>query len=295
MKKVLVTGANGFLAQHLCLFLASKNFDVIAVSRGECRMPRKENFQYYSLDLTDEAAVHEILHATNPDIIIHAAAMSKPDECDNNKDECLKQNVEVTKYLLQKTAHNQPHFIYISTDFVFGENGPHSEEDETAPLNFYGESKLLAEKLVLENRLNNSIVRPVFIYGEIWEGLRPTFLHWVKNNLENGKKIKVVSDQQRTPTFVLDICKGIETLAQQEKQGIYHLAGKDILSPYQMAVATAKILRLDENLIEEVTSATFPEPVKRAKKSGLKIDKAMKELNYQPVSFEEGIMRTFNL
>jgi dTDP-4-dehydrorhamnose reductase len=295
MKKVLVTGANGFLAQHLCLYLASKNFDVIAASRGECHIPRKENFQFYCVDLTEEVAVQQMLQAINHDIIIHAAAMSKPDECEKNKEECLKQNVEATKYLLKNASSANAHFIYISTDFVFGENGPHSEEDKTSPLNFYGESKLIAEKSVTESALNNSIVRPVFIYGEIWEGMRPTFLHWVKNNLEQHKKIKVVSDQYRTPTFVLDICKGIETIVQQGLQGIYHLAGKDILSPYQMAVMTAKILQLDEDLIEEVTSETFREPVKRAKKSGLKIDKAIRELNYRPVSFEDGIKHTFNL
>jgi dTDP-4-dehydrorhamnose reductase len=293
--KVLITGANGFLGQHLYLYLAAKNIEVVAISRGGCRIPAKEAFQYYPIDLTDKIAVHQMLHVTKPDVVVHAAAMSKPDECNNNRQACLKQNVEATENLLETVFEKGIYFIYISTDFVFGENGPHSEEDETGPLNFYGESKLFAEKLLEAFSINYAIVRPVFIYGEIWNGLRPTFLHWVKNNLQENKKIKVVSDQQRTPTFVLDICKGIETLIGQRKQGIYHLAGKDILSPYQMAVATAKALSLDDNLIEEVTSETFAEPVKRAKRSGLKIEKAIRELGYSPLSFEEGIKSTFSI
>jgi dTDP-4-dehydrorhamnose reductase len=123
--------------------------------------------------------------------------------------------------------------------------------------------------------------------------LRPSFLHWVKNSLEQNRPIKVVSDQLRTPTFVYDICKGIASIIAGHKTGVYHLAGKDILSPYQMAVSTARTLGLDAGLIENVTSATFPEPVKRAARSGLKINRAMAELGYQPVSFEEGVQQTF--
>jgi len=294
--KILITGANGFLGQHLTLFLSALRYDVMAVSRGECRIPAKEIFDYASLDLTDATAVNYLITSFEPDVIIHTAAMSKPDECNNDKPGCILQNVTTTKYLLE-AARNimQPLFIYVSTDFVFGENGPHDENEEKAPLNFYGESKLQSEKLVEQSGLPYAIVRPVFIYGETWEGLRPSFLHWVKNNLVQNKAIKVVSDQQRTPTFVLDICKGIEKIISLQKTGVYHLAGKNVLSPYEMAVATAEILGLNAALIEKVTSETFIEPVKRAKKSGLKIEKAINELGYNPVDFKEGICHTFNI
>ncbi|MGI8951712.1 MAG: SDR family oxidoreductase [Chitinophagaceae bacterium] len=293
---IVVTGAKGFLGQHLSLYLASKKYSLIAASRGECHIPHNQKFQYYKIDLTDEAEVRRMLQKFQPEIIIHAAAMSKPDECEKDHAECLKQNVEVTKYLLQsfKSEKNHSQFIYISSDFIFGENGPHSEDDEPAPLNFYGESKLLAEQFVKQSEINYAIIRPVFIYGKIWQGLRPSFLHWVKNNLEQKNHIKVVSDQQRTPTFVTDVCKGIEQLIIQKKYGVYHLAGKDILSPFEMAVTTANVLNLDATFIENVTSETFRESVTRAKHSGLKINKAIKELNYNPVSFEEGVERTFN-
>ncbi|MFX8685162.1 sugar nucleotide-binding protein, partial [Acinetobacter baumannii] len=74
------------------------------------------------------------------------------------------------------------HFMYISTDFIFGENGPHDENETPAPLNFYGESKLMAEQLVKTMKQHYTIVRPVFIYGPSYGNMRPSFLHWVKKN-----------------------------------------------------------------------------------------------------------------
>jgi dTDP-4-dehydrorhamnose reductase len=292
--KILITGANGFLGQHLTLYLSRKGYEVVASNRNECRISQQTSFQYFSLDVTDANAVAATLAAIQPDVIIHAAAMSKPDECANNKEACYLNNVEATKFLLKEAARFQPHFIYVSSDFIFGENGPHGEEDNAAPLNYYGETKLQSEKLVIQSDLLYTIVRPVFIYGPVLENMRPTFLHWIKNNLEQQKKIKVVSDQQRTPTFVLDICKSIETIIQKKQQGVFNIAGKDLLSPYQIAVAVAGFLKLDARLIECVTSDTFKEPVKRAKRSGLKIEKARSILGYEPVSFAEGVQLTFN-
>jgi len=289
MKKILITGANGFLGQHLCLFLIEKGYEVVATGRGDCRVPSGD-LHYYKCDLTESNEVALFLNVHAPAVIIHTAAISKPDDCNADKASCLNTNVEATRYLLQTGSS---HFIYISTDFIFGENGPHEEDEFPDPLNFYGESKLQAEKLVKGITGKSTIVRPAFIYGEIWQGLKGTFLHWVKNNLEQGKPIKVVSDQLRTPTYVIDICKGIETIINKEATGAYHLAGKDSVSPYEMALTTAKVAGLNAGLIEKVTADTFPEPVKRAKRSGLKIEKAQRELGYNPVSFEEGVRLTF--
>ncbi len=293
MSSILITGCNGFLGQHLTLFFAAKGFNVIAVGRAECRIKTPAAFIYESIDLTNHTAVNNCLQKHTPSVIIHAAAMSKPDECNNNKNLCLLQNVEVTKFLIESALAFAPHFIYISTDFIFGEDGPHAENDTPNPLNYYGETKLMAEQLVKKSGLLYTIVRPVFIYGKMLEGMRPSFLHWVKNSLEQHKPIKVVSDQQRTPTYVEDICKGILSIITKQKMGEYHLAGKDILSPYQMAVTVAYIFGLDASLIENVTSSSFPEPVKRAKKSGLNITKAINQLSYQPVAFNEGVKLSF--
>lgn len=291
--KILVTGSNGFLGQHLCISLANKGFEVMATSRGDCKIKKMSGLKYQAVDVTKKIEIENVLQELRPKIIIHNAAMSKPDACHNNHEACILQNVTSTKYLVEVAKSLNCYFIYVSTDFVFGENGPHSEAAEKEPLNFYGKSKLMAEEIVANSGLKYAIMRPVFIYGKQLANMKGTFLHWVKNSLNNGQKISVVNDQQRTPTFVNDICNGLITMIEKQVTGDFHLAGKDILTPYQMAVILANTLQLDASLITPVTSETFVEPVKRAKKSGLKIDKAIRELDYLPVSFEEGVRLSF--
>jgi dTDP-4-dehydrorhamnose reductase len=293
--KVFITGGNGFLAQHLAVFLYNKGFEVHCSYRINGQKFTNSTVHYHFLELTNVSSLNKIINTLKADVIIHSAAMSKPDECENDHAACLLNNLTVTKNLIKAAEKISTHFIYISTDFIFGENGPHSETAIPNPLNFYGSSKLLAENAVKSSSLLYTIVRPVFIYGALMQGMRNSFIQWVEQNLQLSKTIKVVNDQYRTPTFVEDICWGIEQIILLKKQGEYHLAGKDICTPYSMAVTVAKVLKLNVQLIEEVNSSNFPEPVIRARKSGLKIDKAIKELNYNPHSFEEGVRKSFNV
>ena len=292
--KVFITGANGFLGQHLSIYMHNNKYEVYAVSRGENKIPDAK-ISYFNLELTNKELVIAMITTIRPDVIIHTAAMSKPDECHLNRETCLLNNVTVTEYLLEAAKQVSARFIYISTDFVFGEGGPHSELSVPDPLNFYGESKLMAENLVKNSGLHQNIVRPVFIYGALWEGLRPSFIHWVKKKLESKQSIKVVIDQHRTPTFVLDICKGIDLLIQNNTHESFHFAGSEMISPYDMAITVARIAKLDRSLIEPVTADLFPEMVRRAKKSGLLIDKAINLLGYQPHKFEDGVKLSFAL
>jgi dTDP-4-dehydrorhamnose reductase len=115
----------------------------------------------------------------------------------------------------------------------------------------------------------------------------------VKQNLEEGRPIKLVNDQRRTPTYIVDICRGIKAIMEKKAGGLYHLAGEERMTPYEMAVRLAAHLSLDESLIEPVTGETFKEPVRRAKEGGLLIGKAKKDLDYKPVGFAEGLNQSF--
>ncbi len=292
--KVLVTGANGFTGQHLIKTLVAKGFEVVATSRNASRLPSYNNLTYYNIELTDVRNVENLFDLTKPSAVIHTAAMSKPDECAANPSLCNANNIEATGHLLDAaTKVGTQHFVYLSTDFIFGEGGPHAEDDTPAPLNLYGASKLEAEALVNAASLKTTIIRPVFMYGPAWENLRPSFIQWVAGKLQNGDPIKVVTDQARTPTYIGDLCWGIRKIINDKVSGTFHLAGKDIVSPYDMAVAVAKHLNLPLGLIEPVTASTFPEPVKRAQRSGLKIDKAVSMLGYAPHSFAEALQKCF--
>lgn len=291
--KIVVTGANGFTGQHVAQYLASKGFQVFALSRGEARLAEHNLIHYHDCELTNVSSVDSIIMQIEPDWIIHIAAMSKPDECNNDRENCLLHNVQATIHLGEAAIKHHSQFIYFSTDFIFGENGPHGEDDITGPLNFYGESKLQAENWVKQHIPNAVIVRPVFIYGPELPGSRPSFIQWVQKQLIQEKSIKVVNDQKRTPTYVFDICQGLETIIVENHSGVFHLAGAEIITPYEMALEVANCLSLNAGLIEAVDSTTFPEPVKRAKQSGLKIDRARSILNYKPHSFVEGVRKSF--
>ena len=292
--KVLVTGANGFTGQHLIKNLVNNGFEVVATSRNKSQLPSYSNLSYYNIELTDVRNVENLFDLTRPYAVIHTAAMSKPDECAANPELCKANNITATRHLLDAaTKVGTQHFVYLSTDFIFGEGGPHAEDDAPAPLNLYGASKLEAEALVNAVSIKTTIVRPVFMYGPVWENLRPSFIQWVAGKLQNAEPIKVVTDQARTPTYIGDLCWGIRKIINDQIPGTFHLAGKDIVSPYDMAVAVAKHLGLPVSLIEPVTASTFPEPVKRAGRSGLKIDKAVSALGYAPHSFAEALQKCF--
>jgi dTDP-4-dehydrorhamnose reductase len=131
------------------------------------------------------------------------------------------------------------------------------------------------------------MIRPVFMYGHEIVGVRKSFVQWVKESLEQNKNIKVVNDQFRTPTYVIDVCSAIQTILSNNKTGTYNIAGSEILTPYQMAIILSKQLNLDENLIKPVTENDFKEPVQRAKRSIANIDKAKLNLGFNPIDFSK--------
>jgi dTDP-4-dehydrorhamnose reductase len=293
--KVLVTGANGFLGYYLTGQLLQKGYTVIATGKGESRLPFAANkkFIYASMDFTDPFAVHDVFEKYTPDVVVHAGAMSKPDDCETNQSQAYLVNVESTVSLLLNAAEQKSFFIFISTDFVFdGEKGKYTEEDQPNPVNYYGKTKWEAEQAVAEYEGDWAIVRTVLVYGKPVTG-RNNILTIVKEKLEKGEEYKVVDDQVRTPTYVEDLAGGIVRIIEGRAKGVYHLSGTDVLTPYQMACQAADYLLLDTKLIKRVTAADFSQPAKRPPKTGFIIDKAINELNFIPVTFEDGLRKTF--
>jgi dTDP-4-dehydrorhamnose reductase len=294
MQTVLITGANGFVGHYLTEVLLSKNYKVIATGRGESRLSfSHQNFQYEPLDFTSEQQVKSVLQKHKPDVVVHGGAISKPDICETNKEEAYRINVTGTINLLQWAAELKSFFVYISTDFVFsGEKGIYHEEDETGPVNYYGQTKLLAEAEVLNYPFGWSIVRTVLVYGHPKSG-RHNILTTVAETLKKGEMLNIFSDQMRTPTYVEDLAAGIASIIEKRAGGVFHLSGEDMLTPYQMACAVAGYLQLNQNLIKEVTEATFQQPAKRPPKTCFDLNKAKQQLNYKTTSFEEGLKKTF--
>lgn len=290
--KILVTGANGFLGYYLVKQLLQENHTVIATGKGENRLPFKTgNFLYEEMDFTDPYAVHDVFEKHGPDIVVHSGAMGKPDDCELNQMLAYLVNVEGTVHLLTNAEEKKSFFIFLSTDFVFsGEKGMYSESDAARPVNYYGRTKLEAEEAVQDYPYGWAIVRTVLVYGPNHAG-RHNLVSLVKEKLEKGEHYSVVNDQQRTPTYVEDLARAIVSIIDKKATGIWHISGNDLLTPYDMAVKTAEHLGLDAGLIRKTSSAELGQAAKRPPKTGFNIEKARKNLGYDPLSFEEGLKR----
>lgn len=228
--KILLTGSNGMLGSCLAEMLSQSEHKTWATGKGAFRLPSHllhENFSYQSLDITQKDAVNQIIRLVKPDAIIHAAAMTQVDDCEQNKRLSYSVNVDGTRFLIESAEDINSSFCLISTDFVFsGESGPYSENDPTGAVNYYGQTKELAEQLVMSSKLNWSIARTVLLYGKADPSKRSNFIYWVKQNLEAGKHIKVVNDQIRTPTYIPDLANAIGLMVKKGAKGIFHLSGK---------------------------------------------------------------------
>ncbi len=293
--KILITGANGFLGYYLSEGLLLKKHHVIATGKGGCRLPflSHKNFIYEEMDFTDKNLVQHILTKHHPDIIVHGGAISKPDDCETNKELAYKINTEGTFNLLNAAHPFGCFFIFISTDFVFdGVKGMYDETAIPSPVNYYGETKLLAEEKVKEYKGVWSIIRTVLVYGKAHSG-RDNLLTLVKKKMENGEAYKVFTDQIRTPTYIEDLTDAIIRVIEKKANGIFHISGDDKLSPYQMVMRMADLLYLNKELIGEITADDLVQPAKRPLITGFDISKAREVLKYSPISFEEGLRKTF--
>lgn len=289
--RILITGANGLLGQKLVALLCTKpNVEIVATAKGNNRQPFTGGYIYQEMDITNTIDVDRVVSHYKPEVVIHTAAMTNVDQCESEKELCWAMNVHALQYLTAACAKNEAHLIHLSTDFIFdGEAGPYTETDIANPISYYGESKLAAEKVVLASSCSWAIARTVLVYGIVNDMSRTNIILWVKKSLEDGKNINVVTDQFRSPTLAEDLAMGCWLIAQKKAEGIFNISGKDVLTPYQMAIMTADYFGLNKDLINKADSSTFSQPAKRPPKTGFIIDKAKLELGYSPHSFTEGI------
>lgn len=296
-KKILITGSNGLLGQKLVQLLIEKDtIDLIATAVGENRLKNLNNrYIYESMDVTNESDVMRVFDKYQPDVLIHTAAMTNVDTCETDTEGCNKLNVDAVQYLINACLKNQTFFCHLSTDFIFdGSNGPYTEEAKPNPISVYGESKLKAEELLIKSNIRWAIARTVLVFGIVADMSRSNIILWVKKSLEEGKGIKVVTDQFRTPTLAEDLAIGCWLIAEKEIEGIFNISGEDFLTPYEMAIKTADFFHLPKELIEKADSSTFQQAAKRPPRTGFILDKAKKLLGYQPRSFDEGIALVAN-
>ncbi|WP_270088289.1 SDR family oxidoreductase [Sphingobacterium sp. SYP-B4668] len=288
---VLITGANGFLGQKLVdLISRDRRYKVIATSKGVNRNPNQENYKFKQLDILNQKEVEHLLTEIQPDVIIHTAALTNVESCEQQPELCQRMNVDSVTQLGTYAYKHGTYIIHLSTDFVFdGANGPYNEEAETNPLSAYGISKLASEQALLATDCNCAILRTILVYGIIADPLRSNLVLWAKEKLSAGESIKVVNDQYRMPTFVDDLAEACLLAIEKRATGLFHISGKEMMSIVQAVYAVADFWNLDKSLIQEISAADIGQADNRPKKTGFDLTKAEISLGFVPSAFLDSL------
>ncbi|HEY1024215.1 MAG TPA: SDR family oxidoreductase [Sphingobacteriaceae bacterium] len=292
MKTILVTGSNGLLGQKITeRVLKEKDVNLVATSRGENRYPFKGAYVYEPLDISDADAVHEVLQKYSPDSVIHTAAMTNVDTCEQNQGLCRALNVDAVNHLVKACENLGIHLVHLSTDFIFdGEKGPYTEEDQPNPVSYYGQTKLEAEELILGSSCRAAILRTIIVYGIVNDMSRSNIVLWAKSALEKGEPINVVNDQWRMPTLAEDLAECCVLAAKKQAEGVFNASGRDLMSIVELVREVADFWGLDKSLIRPISSDSLNQAARRPKRTGFILDKASRELGYKPHSFREGLL-----
>ena len=290
MIKILITGANGLLGQKLTKLLdLNTEVQAIATARKPIGYALTKS-EFRMLDIMDQSETYKVITEYKPDVVINTAAMTNVDQCETEQEACWKANVTGVENLVAACEKVKSFLVHVSTDFIFdGTFGPLDETAIPKPVNYYGESKLAGEKVVMNSKLDWAILRTVLVYGITDDMSRSNIVLWVKKNLEEGKTINVVDDQWRTPTLAEDLAMGCYLAATKKAKGMFHISGEMMMTPYDIAIETADFFGLDKSLINKTDSSKFKQTAARPLKTGFIIEKAKRELGYTPHSFREGL------
>ena len=277
---VLITGANGLLGQSLRMLLDLNGFNVIATSLGLDRIP-SHGHTYCALDVHSYKACSELLHKYKPSIIINTAAMTNVDECEKNQQKCMNINTYSLKNFIPYVQEYNAHFIQISTDMVFdGTKGNYHEDDVCEPVNFYGFSKLEAEKMILQNMPRYTVIRTSLLYDVRGDN----FLTRMRHKLINRIPLDVVDDQYRTPTYVDNLATAILQVIEQLKYGFYHISSGENLSVFDIVCNIVTCLKLENVCMNRIKSIDLNQIAKRPLDSSLSIKKSQKDFNFIPLT-----------
>ncbi len=221
-----ITGTGGFLGAYMAQAALKQwaGWKVVCLSHA-------------ILDLTDFHAVDAAFAAATPQAIIHCAALSKTTDCERRPDAARRVNVDATWHLAQQ-AEAIP-FLYLSTDLVFdGRTGNYDESAPVNPLHVYGETKAEAERLVLQNP-RHFVVRTSLNAGTSGPGDR-SFSESLRHQWEQGQESVLFTDEYRTPIAAIETARGICALFAMGSPGLYHLAGSERLSRFDIGQLLAR-------------------------------------------------------
>ena len=260
---VLVVGASGTLGRQLLIDMPH--------AVGTTRSDSARNLK---MEIKDEDQVHRVIGDVRPSCVINTAAMTSVDGCERDPATAQKVHVDGTRHLVRACEAHGARLIHLSTNYVFdGTAGPYGEEDPTNPLSVYGQSKLESEPLVLEGASPGIVVRTAVFYGEEFD--RPNFLTWALSELVSGRPIRIVTDECANPTYVPELSAALTALASPtfKQAGLFHTAGADFMSRYEMVIGLCDVFGLDQDLVAPVVSQDLQQAAARPTRAGLRTEK----------------------
>ncbi len=288
-RKLLLTGASGFLGYHI-LRVFSADWEIYGISHSK------------AVDFTDATAIRcditnyielgNFIDDIEPDAVIHAAAISDANFCQQNPDLSYNVNVDASKNLAGICCDFQIPFAFISTDLVFdGKKGMYTEEDEKSPLSIYGEQKSLAEDEVLGIYPDATVFRVPLMFG--FPGASTgNYLYKLINQVKKREAATLFNDEYRSVCGAKTISRGLMQLLGQS-QGIIHLAGNERLSRYDFGMRVVNSFSLDKEFIQEGSQKEIKNAAPRPADVSLNINKAI-NLGFLPLRVDEELLQIVN-
>ncbi|MDD5072391.1 MAG: SDR family oxidoreductase, partial [Candidatus Omnitrophica bacterium] len=245
---------------------------------------------YHKADICKKDEMRSLFDKARPQVVIHTAGAASVDYCERNYDVARNSNVFGTQVITELCREYGSEMAFISTNAVFdGKSAPYSEDDKPSPINKYGEMKLEGEKIVRESGLKHLIVRPILMYGWNNKNERSNPVTWLIQKLGRGEGVKMVNDVFENPLLNTSCAEIIWALIRSGKEGLYHIAGKDILNRYEFALLVADIFGLNRALISSVSSAAFKDLAPRPSNTSYNTAKIERELKIKLLTVKEGL------
>ncbi len=243
-KRALITGITGYLGSHIAKALEAAGFEAYGITPGKASGARMKR-----ADITDASAVLAAVEWAKPDLVVHAAAISSVQKCEQQPGRAISVNVDGTKNIVKaiRAAARKAKLVFISTDYVFdGTRGNFCEKDAPCPKTIYGKTKLAAEAEVRKHP-NHMIVRTANIYGS-----GGNFFGYLTHALSNNGRVNVYSGSAYTPTYLLFFLESLLALLEKDFRGTVHLAGREKTTRQKFALALAKAMGKGGKLVKPV-------------------------------------------
>ena len=270
MKRVLITGIAGLLGSNLALYFKEKAELFGILNRNKISIP---NVSLFNCDIQNKDKITGILWNIRPDIIIHCAAETNVDYCEENRRQAYRLNAIATKYLANYSKMSSCKLIYLSTDSIYrGDRGYYLETEKPEPGNVYAKTKLTGERSVQENAHDYLIFR-TNIYG--WNVLpKLSLAEWVIDRIGSGKeKVPGFVDIVFSPILVNDFAEVIEKMINSGLSGTYNIGARDSCSKYEFARMICRLFGKDENIIRKASIKEFAFKAPRPENTSLNVDK----------------------